>query len=160
MPPEPTANAVPTTPATEVAVDAAAVPRQPSAFVVHDPQLGLPFTGEPPPVAVDPSAMRAPVAPIERAPPPATFEQVLEGQPNMIREFFKALREDVAAGKAKVGWTEKGLALPKRLVGSYGVASETLVEHLRRRGLLVSNVQAEIVLAPRAGELIMERQQA
>lgn len=78
----------------------------------------------------------------------------------MIRDFFKALREDVAAGKAKVAWTDKGLALPKRLVGSYGVASDTLVEHLRRRGLLVSNVQAEIVLAPRAGELIVERTEA
>lgn len=75
----------------------------------------------------------------------------------MIREFFRALGEDVAAGKAKVNWTDKGLAVPKRLVGSYGVASDTLVEHLRRRGLLVSNVLAEIVFAPRAGELILER---
>jgi conjugal transfer pilus assembly protein TraI len=148
------------TPATEIRADAAAATQPPLAPVAPDPQLGLPFTGEAPPVAVDPSVMRAPAAPVERATPPATFEQVLEGQPNMIREFFRALREDVAAGKAKVAWTEKGLALPKRLVGSYGVASETLVEHLRRRGLLISNVQAEIVLAPRAGELIMERQQA
>ncbi|WP_321817889.1 MULTISPECIES: TraI domain-containing protein [unclassified Paraburkholderia] len=127
-----------------------------------DPQLGLPFSGEPvrAPAAVDPAAMRAPAARVDRPAPPASFDAVLEGQPNMIREFFKALREDVSAGKAKVAWTDKGLALPKRLLGSYGVASDTLVEHLRRRSLLVSNVQAEIVLAPRAGELIMERPEA
>jgi conjugal transfer pilus assembly protein TraI len=148
---------VPTDVAAVPATGGANVPQQPAA---HDTQLGLPFAGEAPPVAVDPSAMRVPAARVERTTPPATFDEVLEGQPNMIREFFKALREDVAGGKAKVTWTEKGLALPKRLVGSYGVASDTLVEHLRRRGLLVSNVQAEIVLAPRAGELIMEREQA
>lgn len=125
-----------------------------------DPQLGLPFQGEAAPVAIDLSAVRMPVARAERPAQPAAFDQVLEGQPNMIRDFFKALREDVAAGKAKVAWTDKGLALPKRLVGSYGVASDTLVEHLRRRGLLVSNIQAEIVLAPRAGELIVERSEA
>lgn len=131
---------------------------KPATAPKPDPQLGLPFSGEQPmAVAVDPSAMRAPATRAERAALPSNFDQVLEGQPNMIREFFRALREDVAAGKAKVAWTEKGLALPKRLVGSYGVASDTLVEHLRRRGLLVANVQAEIVLAPRAGELIAER---
>ncbi len=164
----PASSPVPSTPPMVVQADPATVPaadgesatQQPPAAAAHDAQLGLPFAGEAPPVAVDPSAMRAPAARVERTTPPATFDQVLEGQPNMIREFFKALREDVTGGRAKVTWTEKGLALPKRLVGSYGVASDTLVEHLRRRGLLVSNVQAEIVLAPRAGELIMEREQA
>jgi conjugal transfer pilus assembly protein TraI len=146
-------------PSTEAVANPAATVASAAA---SDPQLGLPFAGEaaPPPVAVDPSAMRAPAARVDRPAPPASFDEVLAGQPTMIREFFKALREDVTGGKAKVTWTEKGLALPKRLVGSYGVASDTLVEHLRRRGLLVANVQAEIVLAPRAGELIMEREQA
>lgn len=164
----PAVGTAPSTPPVNAPTDAAAVPatggakvaQQPLAPVAHDPQLGLPFTGEAPPIAVDPSAMRAPAPRVERPASPATFDQVLEGQPNMIREFFKALREDVAAGKAKVAWTQEGLAVSKRLVGSYGVASDTLVEHLRRRRLLVSNVQAEIVLAPRAGELIMERGQA
>ena len=131
----------------------------------HDPQMGLPFQGEgapgpahaSTPAPVDPAAMRPRAARTERTNVAATFDQVLEGQPNIIREFFRALAEDVAAGKAKVAWTEKGLAIPKRLVGSYGVASDTLVDHLRKRGLLVANVQAEIVLAPRAGELIIER---
>lgn len=125
----------------------------------QDAQLGLPFQGDTAPVVapVDPGAMRPRAAREERAGVPATFDQVLEGQPNMIREFFRALAEDVAAGKAKVAWTDKGLSVSKRLVGSYGVASDTLVEHLRRRGLLVANVQTEIVLAPRAGELIVER---
>jgi len=127
----------------------------------HYPQLGLPFQADtgpvPAPAPIDPAAMRPRVPRQELAGAPATFDQVLEGQPNMIREFFRALAEDVAAGKAKVAWTDKGLSVPKRLVGSYGVASDTLVEHLRKRGLLVANVQAEIVLAPRAGELIVER---
>lgn len=127
----------------------------------HDPQLGLPFAGEmTPPTPVDPSAMRVPIARAETAAPPAAFDEVLQGMPNMIRDFFRALREDVATGKSKVEWTDKGLAISKRLVGSFGVASDTLVEHLRRRGLIVSNVQAEIVLAVRAGELILERADA
>jgi conjugal transfer pilus assembly protein TraI len=75
----------------------------------------------------------------------------------MIRELFKALREDVAAGAAKVSWNDKGLAIPKRLIGSYGVASDTLVEHLRKRSLLVGNDQGEITLGPRAGQLIMDK---
>lgn len=140
---------------------AAAMPATPARAIRPDPQMGLPFPGDvPAPVAVDPAAMRAPVSMTRAEAPvlPATFDQVLEGMPNMIREFFKALREDVAAGRAKVEWTEKGLSIPKRLVGSFGVASDTLVEHLRRRGLLVSNVQAEVVLAVRAGELILERE--
>lgn len=86
-----------------------------------------------------------------------SFDEVLKGTPNMIRELFRALREDVVAGNAKVAWNEKGLAIPKRLIGSYGVASDTLVEHLRRRSLLVGNDQGEIILGPRAGQLIMDR---
>ncbi|MFC4706025.1 TraI domain-containing protein [Paraburkholderia caffeinitolerans] len=129
----------------------------PAPRAKDDSQLGLPFSGEKQPRAsVDPAAIRPAGRPAPAA-APAGFDEVLEGQPNMIREFFRALREDVAADKAKVNWTDKGLAVSKRLVGSYGVASDTLVEYLRKRGLLVANVQAEIVLAPRAGELILER---
>lgn len=147
----PAAGATPTAATGSPASSPSPVAARPSP----DPQLGLPFAGEPPaPVAIDPAAVRPRVP---RPEPHGAIDQVLEGQPNMIREFFRALKEDVAAGKAKVAWGEKGLALPKRLVGSYGVASDTLVEHLRRRSLLVANVQTEIVLAPRAGELILER---
>lgn len=110
--------------------------------------------------AVNPAAMRTSPAPAENSAgtePPALFDEVLKGTPNMIRELFKALREDVAAGTAKVSWNDKGLAIPKRLIGSYGVASDTLVEHLRKRSLLVGNDQGEITLGPRAGQLIMDR---
>jgi conjugal transfer pilus assembly protein TraI len=75
----------------------------------------------------------------------------------MIKELFHALREDVASGNAKVSWTEKGLVIPTRLIGSYGVASDTLVEHLRKRSLLVGNEHGEITLAQRAGQLIMDK---
>ncbi|WP_408231985.1 hypothetical protein [Paraburkholderia sediminicola] len=74
-----------------------------------------------------------------------------------IRELFRALREDVAGGKAKVAWSEKGLVVTKRLIGNYGVTSDTLVEHLRKRSLLLTNANGEITLAPRAGELILAR---
>ncbi|MFM0616158.1 TraI domain-containing protein [Paraburkholderia nemoris] len=111
-------------------------------------------------VAVDPAAMRTMPLPADNSAstdPPALFDEVLKGTPNMIRELFKALREDVAAGAAKVSWNDKGLAIPKRLIGSYGVASDTLVEHLRKRSLLVGNDQGEITLGPRAGQLIMDK---
>jgi conjugal transfer pilus assembly protein TraI len=75
----------------------------------------------------------------------------------MIRDLFRALREDVASGKATVEWNDKGLVLTKRLIGNYGVTSETLVEHLRKRSLLVGNQRADITLVPRAGELILPR---
>jgi conjugal transfer pilus assembly protein TraI len=107
---------------------------------------------------VNPVDMRAPAAPVGNAASAEThplFEEVLKGTPNMIRELFKALREDVAAGTAKVAWNDKGLVVPKRLIGSYGVASDTLVEHLRKRSLLVGNEGTEITLGPRAGQLIL-----
>jgi conjugal transfer pilus assembly protein TraI len=110
--------------------------------------------------AVDPAAMRTSPVPADNTAstePAALFDEVLKGTPNMIRELFKALREDVAAGTAKVSWNDKGLAIPKRLIGSYGVASDTLVEHLRKRSLLVGNEQGEITLGPRAGQLIMDK---
>jgi conjugal transfer pilus assembly protein TraI len=120
-------------------------------------QLGLPFS-EATVAPVDPAAMRtaAPVTPSATA-RPTDIDDVLKDAPNMIRELFRALREDVASGKASVEWDDKGLVLSKRLIGAYGVASETLVEHLRKRSLLVGNQRAEITLSPRAGELILPR---
>jgi len=74
-----------------------------------------------------------------------------------VRELFQALREDVAAGKASVQWNDKGLVLPKRLVGGYGVSSSTLVEHMRKRSLMVADESTQITLTPRAGQLILDR---
>lgn len=121
-------------------------------------QLGLPFpaAAESGTVAVNLADMRA-AGTAPRADVPVAFEEVLKGAPNMILELFRALREDVAAGKAKVEWNEKGLGVQKRLIGNYGIASNTLVDHLRKRGLLLANGQGEIVLAPRVGDLILPR---
>jgi conjugal transfer pilus assembly protein TraI len=110
--------------------------------------------------AVNPAQMRASAAPSDKAAKAervALFDEVLQGTPNMIKDLFRALRQDVAAGTAKVSWTERGLVIPKRLLGSYGVASDTLVEHLRKRSLLVGNEQGEITLGQRAGQLIMDK---
>ncbi|WP_321944947.1 TraI domain-containing protein [Burkholderia cenocepacia] len=85
------------------------------------------------------------------------FDEVLKGAPRMIVDFFSALQQDVATAKAKVRWTDQGLVLSKRTIGSYGVASDTLIEHMRRRSLLLANEPAEVTLAPRIGELIQER---
>ncbi|CAG4926231.1 TraI domain-containing protein [Paraburkholderia gardini] len=123
-----------------------------------DPDSSTPAASTPERVAraVDPAAMRS-VAASSAAADRAAFDEVLKGAPNMILELFRALREDVAAGKASVQWTDAGLAVQKRLIGSYGVASDTLVEHLRKRSLLLTNGQGEITLAPRAGQLILGR---
>jgi conjugal transfer pilus assembly protein TraI len=121
-------------------------------------QLGLQFEhGQTEATAVDPTGMRVP-QPAARPDTSASFHEVLKGAPNMILDLFRALREDVAADKAKVEWTDKGLIVQKRLIGNYGIASDTLVDHLRKRSLLLSNGQGEITLAPRAGDLIAPRE--
>jgi conjugal transfer pilus assembly protein TraI len=111
---------------------------------------------------IDPTAMRLTpraAAAYEKAAAPTGFDDVLKGMPNSVREFFTALREDVASGAAKgVEWNEKGLVVAKRLIGSYGLASSTLVEHMRKRSLMVADASTEITLAPRAGQLILDRQ--
>jgi len=136
----------------------------PSPQTLHE-ALGIPPTkkaaaGTPTPAAVDPSAMKAPAqsnASHRDATAPAAFDEVLKGVPNLVRELFQALREDVAAGKAAVQWNDKGLVLPKRLVGGYGVSSSTLVEHMRKRSLMVADEATQITLTPRAGQLILDR---
>ncbi|MBT2794004.1 TraI domain-containing protein [Paraburkholderia strydomiana] len=123
------------------------------------------ITGEPSPAAapdqmpVDPTGMRATprVDTREKPEAPAGFDDVLKGLPNSVRELFVALREDVIAGSAKVEWNDKGLVIGKRLIGSYGLASSTLVEHMRKRSLMVADGSTDITLAPRAGQLILER---
>jgi conjugal transfer pilus assembly protein TraI len=75
----------------------------------------------------------------------------------MMKEFFKALAGDVASGKAKVVWEEKGLAVQKRLVGAYGITSDTLVEQLKKRSLLLRAHGTDICIVERAGRLISER---
>jgi conjugal transfer pilus assembly protein TraI len=75
----------------------------------------------------------------------------------MLREFFRALAGDVAEGKAKISWDDKGLVLQKRLVGGYGVTSDTLIEQLKKRSLLLRAHGNEICIIERAGRLIQER---
>ncbi|TGP40270.1 type VI secretion protein [bacterium M00.F.Ca.ET.228.01.1.1] len=123
------------------------------------------ITREPDPVPapeqmpVDPTGMRATPRADTREKPeaPAGFDDVLKGLPNSVRELFVALREDVIAGSAKVEWNDKGLVIGKRLIGSYGLASSTLVEHMRKRSLMIADGSTDITLAPRAGQLILER---
>lgn len=109
----------------------------------------------PPAAAVNPVEIRR--EPAAAAPNRNHFDEVLKGAPRMIVDFFSALQQDVATAKAKVRWTDQGLVLSKRTIGSYGVASDTLIEHMRRRSLLLANEPAEVTLAPRIGELIQER---
>jgi conjugal transfer pilus assembly protein TraI len=107
--------------------------------------------------AVDPTAMRSTAttaSPPKSSNAPA-FDEVLKGMPGSVREFFQALGEDVASGRAAVQWTEKGLVVPKRLIGSYGIAAGTLVEQMRKRSLMVADAPTEVTLAPRAGQLIL-----
>jgi conjugal transfer pilus assembly protein TraI len=85
------------------------------------------------------------------------LEEVLGKGSTMILEFFRALALDIAAGKAKVHWDEKGLVLQKRLVGGYGIASDTLVEQMRKRSLLLRAHGHEICLVEKAGKLLLER---
>jgi conjugal transfer pilus assembly protein TraI len=85
------------------------------------------------------------------------LEAILGPGSVMLREFFRALAGDVAEGKAKISWDDKGLVLQKRLVGGYGVTSDTLIEQLKKRSLLLRAHGNEICIVERAGRLIQER---
>jgi len=148
-PPVPQADAVSPVPgtndgATHVASKSAHVPvsgEVPAAVSPASPQSRLPFPGA-----------QSPAASVNQQ----AFDEVLQGASGLIKDFFRALREDVAAGTAKVAWNDKGLVLSKRLIGGYGVASDTLVEQLRKRNLVLGNTATDVTLAPRAGALILE----
>jgi conjugal transfer pilus assembly protein TraI len=88
-----------------------------------------------------------------------SIEEVLKGSPLMIQEFFKALAQDVASGKAAVSWGVNGLIVPKKLLANYGISSETLMDVLRKRRLLSDSSKTELTFAPSAGELILAQPQ-
>jgi conjugal transfer pilus assembly protein TraI len=109
--------------------------------------------------AVDPATAVAPSrgASAKAGPTDKALSEVLGAGSAMLKEFFKALAGDVASGKAKVTWEEKGLTVQKRLVGAYGMTSDTLVEQLRKRSLLLRAHGTDVCIVERAGRLIAER---
>lgn len=106
---------------------------------------------------VDPSKLGAATRTTSSSISDQDLNDVLGPGAAMMREFFRALADDVAAGKAKVTWEEKGLTVQKRLIGAYGMTSDTLVEQLRKRSLLLRVQGTEICMVERAGRLILER---
>ncbi|WP_316157629.1 TraI domain-containing protein [Cupriavidus sp. BIC8F] len=88
------------------------------------------------------------------------FKEALAGASNLMREFFRALAQDVAAGKVKVSWVDNKLAVSKRMLGSYGIASETLIDNLRKFQLLYKIVGQDILLVDRVATLIASRPQS
>jgi conjugal transfer pilus assembly protein TraI len=110
------------------------------------------------PAPVDPAAARPARSNANRVgPSDEELTELLGPGAAMLKEFFKALAGDVAAGKAEVTWEEKGLAVKKRLVGGYGITSDTLVEQLKKRSLLMRAHGNDICIVERAGRLIVER---
>ncbi|MFS8980581.1 TraI domain-containing protein [Cupriavidus necator] len=103
------------------------------------------------PVAIDAAAISR-----ARRDAPDPFMALLGGS-RMMSEFFCALAQDVTAGKVKVVWAEKGLVLPKKMLGNYGIASDTLIENLRKLSLLYAMQGTDLILAERIGTLIMPR---
>ncbi|GJH14825.1 TraI domain-containing protein [Caballeronia sp. EK] len=111
------------------------------------------------PAAVDPAAAggQSRRSASASGPTDEDLNQVLGPGAAMLKEFFKALAGDVTSGKAKVVWEEKGLAVQKRLVGAYGMTSDTLVEQLKKRSLLLRAHGNDICIVEQAGKLIWER---
>lgn len=110
------------------------------------------------PAPIDPAAARPARSNANRAgPSDEELTELLGPGAAMLKEFFKALAGDVATGKAEVTWEEKGLAVKKRLVGGYGITSDTLVEQLKKRSLLMRAHGNDICIVERAGRLIVER---
>ncbi|MDR5777103.1 MULTISPECIES: TraI domain-containing protein [unclassified Caballeronia] len=128
----------------------AAAAGQPAANIEATPQR---------PAAVDPAAARTQTRrnASKSGPTDDELNEILGPGSAMMKEFFKALAGDVASGKAKVVWEEKGLAVQKRLVGAYGMTSDTLVEQLKKRSLLLRAHGNDICIVERAGRLISER---
>nr|WP_249170544.1 type IV secretion system protein [Burkholderia multivorans] len=103
----------------------------------------------PPAAVVNPAEIRQERPGAIVTPAEDRFDEVLRGAPRMISDFFVALQQDVAGGKVKVRWAEKGLVVSKRTIGGYGVASDTLIEHMRRRNLLLANEPMHRMLSRR-----------
>lgn len=80
--------------------------------------------------------------------------KALAGTSNLMREFFKALSQDVASGKTKVSRVDGKVAVSKRMLGNYGLASDTLVEHLRKGKHLYRVDAQSILLVDEVGNLI------
>lgn len=80
--------------------------------------------------------------------------KALAGTSNLMREFFKALSQDVASGKTKVSRVDGKVAISKRMLGNYGLASDTLVEHLRKGKHLYRVDGQSILLVDEVGNLI------
>nr|WP_315597417.1 TraI domain-containing protein [uncultured Cupriavidus sp.] len=80
--------------------------------------------------------------------------KALAATSNLMREFFKALSQDIAAGKAKVTRIDGKVAISKRMLGNYGLASDTLVEHLRKGKHLYKTDGQNILLVDEVGNLI------
>lgn len=88
------------------------------------------------------------------------FKEALAGASNLMREFFRALAQDVATGKVKVSWVDNKLAVSKRMLGNYGIASETLIDNLRKFQLLYKSVGQDILLVDKVANLIASRPQS
>lgn len=85
------------------------------------------------------------------------FAGILDNASNLMREFFRALAQDVTAGKVDVKWVENRLAVQKRVLGNYGITSDTLIENLRKLSLLHQVQGSEILLVERIGSLVSPR---
>ncbi|MBP0623414.1 TraI domain-containing protein [Cupriavidus consociatus] len=92
---------------------------------------------------------------LRKEPTPEDPFKALAGTSNLMREFFKALSQDAAAGKTKVTRVEGKVAISKRSLGNYGIASDTLIEHLRKFKHLYKIVGQDILLLDEVGNLIM-----
>jgi conjugal transfer pilus assembly protein TraI len=140
---------------------------QPSAAAPVAATAATDQTAAAEPIAPTISPATAPIGPVAgaidaaaigraRRETPDPFTLLLGGS-RMMSEFFRALAQDVTAGKVKVAWAEKGLVLPKKVLGNYGIASDTLIEKLRKESLLYALQGTDLVLTERIGTLILPR---
>jgi len=125
-------------------INAAAAPANPASEPVPAPNA-------PASTAIDAASLGR-----SRRDTPDPFATLLGGS-RMMSEFFRALAQDVIAGKVKVVWAEKGLVLPKKTVGNYGIVSDTLIENLRKLSLLYALQGTDLILHERIGMLILPR---
>lgn len=155
----PSAEPSPAEPTPAVAIEAPVVPSPEVAVAGDAPSTeAAPAkrrSSTPRPAAIPMSELgskRSPKRPEERE--ATELDAALGKAPNLMKDFFRALAQDIASGKVEVSRLGDRIGLSRRTIDAYGIASGTLITHLQRLEWLAEAEGKEIVLVEAISRLI------